>query len=525
MVHAGPAGLPDNLFLLRHGESRCNTIHRIAGIEDVPLNNLGCAQAIEAGEEWRGGPFDIVFVSTMKRARQTADLVLTGMEPAPALIVDPRLAERDFGDYTLHNKAVLQRRHGVAEYERAMNADSPTMRDSEPIERFRQRIVAFYEETLLPAVASGKRVLVVSHKYVVEFLGRLILGLPLEGAYDLRLPNAQILCAADLPRTIGHESKWRNQLYDTITVNYYVVLAVAALAGLGLDLIGVRFQAPAEIQIAILGLATAIGLTTVEIEEAPRYASRRDIIWPAIWRFGLMPIALVAGTVVFGFEDVPQVLGGLALLAAPAGVIAVTASRCAGGLILPALAIVMVSSAVSLVPLALVLGAATINAVPWFLLISLALIAVTVFLPFAIVLGLRRRWPIRTAKFGVRNGHLAVLLLALFILLAMPGIDVGADVPAGLAAIGIAVLVKLVTALAFNRARLFAIDYFCAMTYPNAFILVVIGHLSDQATITHMAAWFLLAASVLAALDGVFAKSAAERGDPDDIRRLVGVGD
>jgi len=40
-----------------------------------------------------------------------------------------------------------------------------------------------------------------------------------------------------------------------------------------------------------------------------------------------------------------------------------------------------------------------------------------------------------------------------------------------------------------------------------------------------MAAWFLLAASVLAALDGVFAKSAAERGNPDDIRRLVGVGD
>lgn len=32
-----------------------------------------------------------------------------------------------------------------------------------------------------------------------------------------------------------------------------------------------------------------------------------------------------------------------------------------------------------------------------------------------------------------------------------------------------------------------------------------------------------LAASVLAALDGVFAKSAAERGSPDDIRRLVGV--
>jgi len=525
MAEADLAALPDNLFLLRHGESSCNTIHRIAGIEDVPLNTLGRAQAIKAGKGWDGRPFDIVFVSTMKRARETADLVLTGMDPAPDLIVDPRLVERDFGSYALHNKAVLQRRHGVAEYERAMNADSPTMCDGEAIERFRQRVVAFYEETLLPAVASGKRVLVVSHKYVVEFLGRLILGLPLEGAYDLRLPNAQILCAADLPRTIGHESKWRNQLYDTITVNYYLVLALAALAGLGLDIIGVRFQVPAEIQIAILGLATAIGLTTVEIEETPRYAGRRDIIWPVIWRFGLMPIALVGAAIAFGLEDVPQVLGGLALLAAPAGVIAVTASRCAGGLILPALAIVMVSSAVGLVPLALVLGAASIDAVPWFLLVTLGLIAATVYLPFAIVLGLRRRWPILTAKFGVRNGHLAVLLLALFILLVMPGIDVGADIPAGLTAVGIAVLVKLVTAWAINRARLFAIDYFCAMTYPNAFILVVIGHLSDQAHITHMAAWFLLAASVLAALDGVFAKSAAERGDPDDIRRLVGVGD
>jgi len=515
--------ISSNLYLLRHGESTCNTVHRIAGICDVPLNRLGLAQAQKAGLTWHCGSFDLVFVSDLRRARQTAEMVCAKMEPKPLVTIEPKLAERDFGSYTLQNKAVLQRRFGVPEYERAMNSDSPTMEAGEEIALFRRRVEDFYHNTLLPELRKGRRVLVVSHKYVIEFLARLILGLPLTGAYDLRLPNSQFLPADTLHSYLSQEVKWRNQLYDMITVNYHIVFVMAVILGFLLHISGLEVAVSPYILIALLAAATAIGFTTVEIEEVGHYLARRDILLANVCRFVLVPVVGLVIVSVAGLLSSPLALTCLAFLAAPAGVLAVTASRCAGGLILPALATVVISSLVSILPLGLLLGSGAFSEVPAFVAICFLVFAASVFLPYGLILALRARWPIRTAKFGSRNGHLAVLLLAVYIVLAMLNIDLSSALTAGLTATSLALLVKLVTMAAIGWRGLFAVDYFSAMTYPNAFVLVIIGGLLELPVLGHVATWYLLPMSVLAVLDGPFARACAERTDRLDLQRLLRV--
>lgn len=131
-------------------------MHRIAGQRDAPLTVLGRIQAEKVAGGQRGRRFDRVYVSPLVRAHETAEMIFDGAADGddPPTVVDERLMERDFGSYTLECKSILQRRHGIAEYERAMNAESPTMRGGECFARFEKRVRDFYDDELLPCGAA-----------------------------------------------------------------------------------------------------------------------------------------------------------------------------------------------------------------------------------------------------------------------------------------------------------------------------------------------------------------------------------
>ena len=85
-----------SIFIVRHGETDGNSLGRIQSPE-TPLNERGIAQAGALAERLAREGVAHILVSDYARARMTADAVrrATG---AP-LIVDPRLRERDFGDW------------------------------------------------------------------------------------------------------------------------------------------------------------------------------------------------------------------------------------------------------------------------------------------------------------------------------------------------------------------------------------------------------------------------------------------
>ena len=86
------------IYLARHGQTPYNEEGRFQGWSDVPLSDLGAAQAAElAGRVEAIGP-GLLVSSSLERALQTARVVgeAVGLEP----VVDARLAETDTGSWT-----------------------------------------------------------------------------------------------------------------------------------------------------------------------------------------------------------------------------------------------------------------------------------------------------------------------------------------------------------------------------------------------------------------------------------------
>ena len=80
------------IYIVRHGQTDWNAIHRCQGNTDIELNKTGIEQAKLLREKLKGIKFFKVFSSPLKRALSTAKII-TNKE----IIVDNRLKERGFG--------------------------------------------------------------------------------------------------------------------------------------------------------------------------------------------------------------------------------------------------------------------------------------------------------------------------------------------------------------------------------------------------------------------------------------------
>ena len=68
------------LYFIRHGQTDWNKDMRMQGQSDIPLNENGRESAIEAGKTLANTHIDLAFSSPLKRAKETAELVLAGRD-------------------------------------------------------------------------------------------------------------------------------------------------------------------------------------------------------------------------------------------------------------------------------------------------------------------------------------------------------------------------------------------------------------------------------------------------------------
>lgn len=80
------------VWLVRHGRTAWNVGRRFQGWTDVPLDDVGRAQARELAVALDGTRFDHIWSSDLSRAVDTARIAV-GAAPT----IDPRLREMDFG--------------------------------------------------------------------------------------------------------------------------------------------------------------------------------------------------------------------------------------------------------------------------------------------------------------------------------------------------------------------------------------------------------------------------------------------
>lgn len=158
-----------HLYFIRHGQSFVNLKEWEQGNLDVGLTELGQRQAAALGR-WLPSlvpQVDVIYASTMARARETAAAVAAPYDPE--IQFDDRL--RELGNNRLDHTAwpadALPNKY--ADYWSSAHPFAPVMIDAELAEsfmHFRIRVGIFIEE--IAAAHKGQTVLVVCHGGVVD---------------------------------------------------------------------------------------------------------------------------------------------------------------------------------------------------------------------------------------------------------------------------------------------------------------------------------------------------------------------
>jgi probable phosphoglycerate mutase len=162
-----------DLFLVRHGETEWSRSGRHTGSTDVPLTDHGREQARALAPLIRSLPVGAAYVSPLRRARETAELI-----GVPDAKVDADLREWDYGGYEGVTTAEIQRERpawflftdGVAPGPPDHPVETP-----EQVGERADRVLAGIETALAGA---EKGVLLVAHGHFLRVLTARRLGLP-----------------------------------------------------------------------------------------------------------------------------------------------------------------------------------------------------------------------------------------------------------------------------------------------------------------------------------------------------------
>ena len=147
-------------YLIRHGETDWNVTGRWQGHADVPLNEIGRAQARRLAERIRtqGPRFDALYSSDLQRAWETAGAVaaVTDLSPQPL----PQLREIDVGSWSGLTGAEV-RAHDGETYERIQSGEDVARGGGERFLDLYTRVVAAIEQ--LARAHTGQLLGLVTH--------------------------------------------------------------------------------------------------------------------------------------------------------------------------------------------------------------------------------------------------------------------------------------------------------------------------------------------------------------------------
>lgn len=209
------------LVLMRHGESTWNLANRFTGWTDVDLTEKGIAEARHAGKLLKeaGFTFDVAYTSVLKRAIRTLWVTLDEMDLMWLPVVHSwRLNERHYGALQGLNKAETAARYGdeqVLIWRRSYDVPPSPLDPSDPRTSYNDpryarlkreeiplteclkdtvmRVMPLWNESIAPAIRSGKRLLISAHGNSLRALIKYLDGIGDADIVGLNVPNGQPL--------------------------------------------------------------------------------------------------------------------------------------------------------------------------------------------------------------------------------------------------------------------------------------------------------------------------------------------
>jgi len=173
------------IYFLRHGQTNNNKEGRMQGRVDIPLNEVGRAQARCAAQRLKGIGFDAVYSSPLSRAVETAQIV-TGL-PVQEINIEPRAIELGFGiwENRLHAELEKETEQFDILWDKADQYVPP--QGAEALEDLLARVRAMLQH--LTARHRGGRVLVATHGGVQQAVFTIVEQRPLRRMWDDFLGN------------------------------------------------------------------------------------------------------------------------------------------------------------------------------------------------------------------------------------------------------------------------------------------------------------------------------------------------
>ena len=154
------------IWFVRHAQSEYNKKHLFTGWHDPDLTEKGVNTAKELKNELSSVHFDYVYSSPLKRAAETASLIVDGRFE---IKFDDRLKERSYGDWSGLNKSEIKEQVGEKLFLSARRGWSTKPPNGESLEDVSSRVSSFIETLPL----SGN-VLVVSHGNTIRAISVLL---------------------------------------------------------------------------------------------------------------------------------------------------------------------------------------------------------------------------------------------------------------------------------------------------------------------------------------------------------------
>ncbi|WJF89996.1 2,3-diphosphoglycerate-dependent phosphoglycerate mutase [Paraburkholderia bonniea] len=205
------------LVLIRHGESTWNKENRFTGWVDVDLTEQGNREAQQAGVLLKasGYTFDIAYTSVLKRAIRTLWHVQDQMDQMYLPVVHSwRLNERHYGALSGLNKAETAAQYGDAQvltWRRSYDTPPPALDPSDKRAPFGDaryakvpradlplteclkdtvaRVLPIWNESIAPAIKSGRKVLIAAHGNSLRALIKYLDNISDTDIVGLNIPN------------------------------------------------------------------------------------------------------------------------------------------------------------------------------------------------------------------------------------------------------------------------------------------------------------------------------------------------
>lgn len=179
---------PAYVCVARHGETDWNIAGILQGWTDVPINDKGRRQAYELVAAFSTVGFTKIYSSPLIRSRETAEIIARSLRLPPPECHDG-LKERNFGAIQGVPKAELAELNPVLLQQILKRNPATDFEQGESMDDFAERVLAAIADVAAPN--AGKRVLVITHGWVMDVITRHIAGQPRSAMLNMKRKNGE----------------------------------------------------------------------------------------------------------------------------------------------------------------------------------------------------------------------------------------------------------------------------------------------------------------------------------------------